>query len=105
MYILLLRLTYNRVDDRESELSQETSLSLILCATSVYVTSWDNVRKMVEIESLDRVGGWVVKKNSVHARLAKRKTVYISREKQYTTFIITGTSQNLNPKIKSLLIA
>lgn len=103
MYILLLRLTYN--DDHESELSQETSLSLILCATSVYVSSWDNVRKMMEIESLDRVGGWVVKKNSVHVRLAKRKTVYISKEKQYTTFIITGTSQNLNPKIKCLLIA
>lgn len=60
---------------------------------------------MVEIESLDRVGGRVVKKNSVHVRLAKRKTVYISIEKQYTTFIITGTSQNLNPKIKSLSIA
>lgn len=33
------------------------SLSLILCVTSFYVTSGDNVLKMIEIESLDRVGG------------------------------------------------
>lgn len=57
------------------------SLSLILCVTSFYVTSGDNVLKMIEIESLDRVGGWVVKKNSIHVKFAKRKTVCISKQK------------------------